>query len=92
MSWWSNLSDNERALVLGGGFAAASAVLIGAVVASRLKGGIPIRVEAGPATRGLITQQVGETNKTLRALSERGVPVYVLLGSKEIQARRGATK
>jgi len=86
--WWNSLTNTERALILGGGFAISSAVVMGLVAARGLKDGLPIRIEAGPETRGLVAEGVRQTNLTLDRLSERGVPVYVLLGKRDITERR----
>jgi hypothetical protein len=88
MSWWSNLSETERALVLGGGFAVTSAVIMGIIAGRELRGGLPVTVEVGPKTRGVVSTGVRQTNQTLDRLSERGVPVYVLLGKRDISERR----
>jgi hypothetical protein len=53
-----------------------------------LRGGVPIKIDLGPKTRGLLEEQVGQTNRTLDRLSERGIPVYVLVGAKSLQARQ----
>jgi hypothetical protein len=88
MSWWSELSGTERALILGGGFTMVSAVFMGAALSRGLRGGVPIKIDLGPKTRGLLEEQVGQTNRTLDRLSERGIPVYVLVGAKTLQARQ----
>ena len=86
--WWNSLSQTERALILGGGFAISSAVVMGLVAARGLQGGLPIKIEAGPQTRGLVAEGVQQTNTTLERLSERGVPIYLLLGKRDITERR----
>jgi hypothetical protein len=88
MSWWSNLNPTERALMVGGGFAAASAILVGVAVGGRLRKGVPIQVEIGPQTRNLVANQVSQVQGVVNQLSEKGVPVYVLLGAKDISERR----
>jgi hypothetical protein len=87
--WWSELDRTERALILGGGFTAVSAIFMGAVVARGLRSGIPVTVKVGSETRGLIADQVRHTNLTLDRLSSRGIPVYVLVGAKRLEERRG---
>jgi hypothetical protein len=87
-NWWNNLTNTERALILGGGFAISSAVVMGLVAARGLEDGLPIRIEAGPETRGLVAEGVRQTNLTLDRLSERGVPIYLLVGKKDIADRR----
>lgn len=86
--FWSGLDNTERALLLGGGFTAVSAVFMGAVVARGLRSGLPVTVSVGPETRGLIADQVRQTNLTLDRLSSHGIPVYVLVGAKRIEDRR----
>lgn len=86
--WWSQLSGTERALILGGGFTAVSALFMGAIVSRGIKNGIPIQLNIGPETRGLIARQVEQTNLTLDRLSKRGIPVYVLVGAKQLSERR----
>ena len=88
MSWWSNLNPTERALMVGGGFAAASAILVGVAVGGRLRKGVPIQVEIGPQTRNLGANQVGQVQDVVNRLSQKGVPVYVLGGAKDISDRR----
>lgn len=88
MSWWSELNQTERALMVGGGFAAASAILVGVAVGSRLRQGLPIQVEVGPQTRNLVANQLGQVQDVVNKLSSKGVPVYVLVGAKDIAARR----
>jgi hypothetical protein len=88
MSWWSNLNPTERALMVGGGFAAASAILVGVAVGGRLRKGVPIQVEIGPQTRNLVANQVGQVQDVVNRLSQKGVPVYVLVGAKDISDRR----
>lgn len=88
MSWWSSLNPTERALMVGGGFAAASAILVGVAVGGRLRKGVPIQVEVGPQTRNLVANQVGQVQDVVNRLSQKGVPVYVLLGAKDISQRR----
>jgi hypothetical protein len=89
MSWWSNLNPTERALMVGGGFAAASAILVGVAVGGRLRKGVPIQVEIGPQTRNLVANQVGQVQDVVNRLSEKGIPVYVLVGKKDLSERRG---
>lgn len=88
MSWWSDLNQTERALLVGGGFAAASAILVGVAVGGRLRKGVPIQVEIGPQTRNLVASQVGQVQDVVNRLSTKGIPLYVLLGAKDISARR----
>jgi hypothetical protein len=88
MSWWSNLNPTERALMVGGGFAAASAILVGVAVGGRLRKGVPIQVEVGPQTRNLVANQVGQVQDVVNRLSQKGVPVYVLIGARDISQRR----
>ena len=88
MSWWSNLNPTERALMVGGGFAAASAILVGVAVGGRLRKGVPIQVEIGPQTRNLVANQVGQVQDVVNRLYQKGVPVYVLVGAKDISDRR----
>ena len=88
MSWWSNLNPTERALMVGGGFAAASAILVGVAVGGRLRKGVPIQVEIGPQTRNLVANQVGQVQDVVNRLSQKGVPVYVLVGARDISDRR----
>lgn len=88
MSWWSDLNQTERALLVGGGFAAASAILVGVAVGGRLRKGVPIQVEVGPQTRNLVASQVGQVQDVVNRLSTKGVPLYVLLGAKDIAVRR----
>jgi hypothetical protein len=88
MSWWSNLNQTERALLVGGGFAAASAILVGVAVGGRLRKGVPIQVEVGPQTRNLVANQVSQVQDVVNRLSTKGVPLYVLIGARDIAARR----
>jgi hypothetical protein len=88
MSWWSNLNPTERALMVGGGFAAASAILVGVAVGGRLRKGVPIQVEIGPQTRNLVANQVGQVQDVVNRLSQKGVPVYLLFGARDISRRR----
>ena len=88
MKWWDSLSETERAIVLGGGFAVTSAVVMGVIAGRQLRDGLPITVEVGPATRGVVSTGVRQTNLTLDRLSERGVPLYLLLGKRDISERR----
>jgi hypothetical protein len=92
MSWWSELNQTERALMVGGGFAAASAILVGVAVGGRLRKGVPIQVEVGPQTRNLVATQVGQVQDVVNRLSSKGVPVYVLVGAKDITERRDEPK
>lgn len=88
MSWWSDLNQTERALLVGGGFAAASAILVGVAVGGRLRKGVPIQVEIGPQTRNLVANQVTQVQDVVNRLSTKGVPLYVLIGARDIAARR----
>jgi hypothetical protein len=88
MSWWSDLNQTERALLVGGGFAAASAILVGVAVGGRLRKGVPIQVEVGPQTRNLVANQVSQVQDVVNRLSTKGVPLYVLIGARDIAARR----
>ncbi len=92
MSWWSELNQTERALMVGGGFAAASAILVGVAVGGRLRKGVPIQIEVGPQTRNLVATQVGQVQDVVNRLSSEGVPVYVLVGAKDISERRDEPK
>ena len=74
--------------MVGGGFAAASAILVGVAVGSRLRKGVPIQVEVGPQTRNLVANQVGQVQNVVNRLSQKGVPVYVLIGARDISQRR----
>jgi hypothetical protein len=86
--WWKNLSNTERALILGGGFAISSAVVMGIIASRGLQAGLPITVEVGPETRGIVAQGVRQTNTTLDRISTRGVPVYLLFGKRDLSERR----
>jgi len=61
---------------------------MGTIVSRGIKNGIPIQLNIGPETRGLIARQVEQTNLTLDRLSKRGIPVYVLVGAKQLSERR----